>query len=90
MSFQKRKHLIKHFGDVLAAEQEHRHERMGGLWMEMELRRMHEEVSRLRFEMGKSELPIEEVRKVECLAVGHSDYSRKFALYCVELVLDIP
>jgi len=41
-------------------------------------------------ERTRSNLPpccVEMIEKVERLAVGHSDYSSKFALYCAELAL---
>ncbi|MCX4750978.1 hypothetical protein OG455_41590 [Kitasatospora sp. NBC_01287] len=33
-------------------------------------------------------IPISAVEAVEQQAIGHSDYSTKFALYCVELALE--
>ncbi len=29
----------------------------------------------------------EDVRRADCCAAGHTDYSQKFALYCAELAL---
>ena len=46
---------------------------------------MHEAVNRVRADTGLTPLPIEAVTRVENLAVGHSDYSQKYAFYCAEL-----
>jgi len=39
-----------------------------------------------RKSIGKNPIDMNKVIKVENQAVGHFDYSRKFALYCSELV----
>lgn len=47
--------------------------------------RMCESIARACSERRGQAVGIEQVLKVECLASGHSDYHRKFALYCTEL-----
>lgn len=54
-------------------------------WAAYERTRMHEKVNEIRAERGLPVIPVEDVVRVERLAVGHSDYSRKFAFYCAEL-----
>lgn len=56
-------------------------------WIAYELGVMHGMVNQLREELGLPPVGIEQVEAVEQQAVGHSDYSTKFALYCAELVL---
>lgn len=57
-------------------------------WIEYEQQQMTDAVNRLRARAAKLPVTQEAVAKVEQLAVGHSDYAEKFALYCAELVLD--
>jgi hypothetical protein len=54
-------------------------------WAAYERARMHETVNALRSERGLPAVPVEDIVRVERLAVGHSDYSLKFAFYCAEL-----
>lgn len=49
---------------------------------------MHSSVNAERIRMGKSEVELDLIVRVERTALGHIDYVEKFALYCVELVLD--
>ena len=77
--------LIKHFEDVLREASGHRKKRED--WIEFERRAMWNAVNDQRRHRGKNPLPIEEVARVEGLAVGHSDYAHKFAIDCAELVL---
>lgn len=55
------------------------------LWAAYERTRMHETVNDIRAERGLPAVPVEDIVRVERLAVGHSDYSRKFAFYCAEI-----
>jgi hypothetical protein len=55
-------------------------------WARYERNRMHEKVNDLRADLGLPPLPLEDILRAERQAVGHSDYSLKFALYCAELV----
>ncbi|MGA4875798.1 hypothetical protein [Streptomyces lydicamycinicus] len=54
-------------------------------WAAYERARMHEAVNAIRAERDLPAIPVEDFIRVEQLAVGHSDYSRKFAFYCAEL-----
>lgn len=47
--------------------------------------RMCESIARACTERSGQAVDITQVLKVECLAAGHFDYHRKFALYCTEL-----
>jgi hypothetical protein len=79
---------------TLAAAQEERHRRPDLVegpdgpeceWETYERTRMHDTVNAIRAERGLPAASVDEVVRVERLAVGHSDYSRKFAYYCAEL-----
>lgn len=54
-------------------------------WSAFERARMHETVNAIRAERGLPAVPVGDIVRVERMAVGHSDYSLKFALYCAEL-----
>ena len=54
-------------------------------WAAYERARMHETDNAIRADRNLPPVPIEDVVRVERLAVGHSDYSSKFAYYCAEL-----
>lgn len=56
-------------------------------WVVFEREQMHEAVTKERAKLGKGPIPLKEIERVEQLAVGHTDYADKFALYCAELVL---
>lgn len=58
------------------------------VWIEAELKWAAFEVNSRRTAVGKPPLILDEIRRVESSARGHTDYTEKFALYCVELVLD--
>lgn len=79
---------------TLAAAQEQREQRPDLVdgpdgpecgWAAYERARMHEAVNALRADQGKLAVPVEDILRAERLAVGHSDYSRKFAFYCAEI-----
>lgn len=59
-------------------------------WHVHEVNAMTAEINRLRLKQGKEAIPLEAVYRVETQACGHVDYARKFALYCAELVNDVP
>jgi hypothetical protein len=46
---------------------------------------MHEAVNRIRADQGLPAVAVEAICRVEQQAIGHLDYSRKFAFYCAEL-----
>lgn len=80
-----------------AAQRKDRHEiitlgngRTEVAWVIFERDTMFDAVTRERAKLGKGPVAMTEVQRVETMACGHSDYGRKFALYCAELVLDIP
>lgn len=56
-------------------------------WVLFERRTMLDEVNRLRAEKGQTPVTPRDIIKVENQALGHSDYSSKFALYCAEISL---
>ncbi len=56
-------------------------------WITKEREFMLQQVNIERAGLLKSKLSMESIRRVETMAVGHSDYTRKFAIYCAELVL---
>lgn len=59
-------------------------------WITAERRALCEAVNRHRTRLGKSPLTMDDVERVEQQAVGHTDYARKFSLYCTELVEERP
>lgn len=58
-----------------------------GRWHSIRLM-MLTKVNHERALLGKPIVMLETLERRERLAVGHSDYSEKFALYCAELVLE--
>lgn len=87
--------LRDQFRETLATAQAERHLREDVIdgevgWVLYELHAMHQAVTQARAELGKQPLPISAVEAAEQQAVGHSDYSSKFALYCAELVQEQP
>jgi hypothetical protein len=58
-------------------------------WCEYEREVMLGAINKLRDKKGLPLIGLLDVSRVESMAMGHSDYSSKFALYCAELV-DIP
>lgn len=78
----------------LCAEQERRDQHSTpedpGAWILKEREAMLTEVNEHRNNLGKEPLSLEDVERVENRAVGHFDYTQKYALYCTELVEDTP
>lgn len=56
-------------------------------WAVYEREQMLRTVNQERAKLRKQPLLIKEIEQVEQLAIGHTDYGEKFALYCAELVL---
>ena len=56
-------------------------------WATYERNRMHQKVKDLRADLGLPAIPLEDILRAERQAVGHSDYSLKFAFYCAELTV---
>lgn len=74
---------------VLETAQKEREDRSEGLaWIVYERRMMWQAVNRMRHDRGKAPLSMDDVKRVEMMAVGHTDYTQKFAHYCAELVTD--
>jgi len=57
-------------------------------WMIYERETMWKAVNSIRLQRGRPAVSVEEVERVENQAVGHIDYSQKFALYCAKLALE--
>lgn len=56
-------------------------------WAVFEMETMLGAVNKIRTSDGKPAATMDDLWRVEGTAKGHSDYSTKFALYCVELAL---
>lgn len=56
-------------------------------WIAFEQQTMLDAVNRMRAERGRETITLTALLKKESLAVGHIDYSSKFALYCAEMVM---
>lgn len=67
----------------------HRHTFMSMGWWVYEVEEMASKVNQLRAEIDKEPIETEEIARVDSQAGGHSDYSRKFAFYCAEIVHDL-
>lgn len=86
--------LTDKFRATLAEAQKSRPEKRGRTaedeleWVQYEREVMWHLVNEVRAKNGAAPVPIEEVKRVENFAVGHIDYSQKFALYCAELALN--
>jgi len=59
-------------------------------WVVYERQMMLGMVNHLREERGLDDVTIEEIESVESMATGHSDYAKKFALYCADLAVGAP
>ena len=90
---------IMKFKRFLDVEMEKRKERVGEVhceiegrlvprWFILESEAILDEVNRVRGEGGNAKMSMQHYRAKERLAHGHSDYSRKLALYCTELVIE--
>lgn len=56
-------------------------------WVINEIKFMTDAINKVKKENGQTDfVTFADVERVEAEACGHSDYSRKFALYCSELV----
>jgi hypothetical protein len=56
-------------------------------WVEYERKQMLCAINKRRAFLGKPDVTVQQLRRAEDNAFGHSDYSEKFALYCAMLVL---
>lgn len=71
---------------LLCDEAEKRDDRGFDAWVLAEREAMCDAVNKYRARLGKNPITIEDVARVEQMAVGHTDYGTKYALYCTELV----
>lgn len=83
--------LSRRMYDTLTTAQTERRHRQNIIngeleWVRHERQTMHTAVNQARAEHGKPPVPLNAVEHAEDLASGHSDYTRKFAFYCAELV----
>ena len=77
--------LRDHFLKVLSdAQDEHRRKED---WVELEQQALLNAVNKELLAVRKDPITVAFLRRIEQPALGHSDYSSKFALYCAELVL---
>ena len=58
-------------------------------WVIYEREVMLKAINAVRLQRGRPGVTIHEVMRMENCAVGHVDYSRKFALYAAELALEL-
>jgi len=84
--------LTADFLRVLNDAQKHRSERSRWIgdeleWVIYEREVMLQAINAVRLQRKKPRITVEEVYYVEVMAVGHADYSQKFALYCAQLAL---
>lgn len=82
--------IISKFDSALTEAQKFRSEKSKWIdneieWMIYERNVMFELVNQERKLHGLEPVKIEDVLRVENCAAGHSDYTRKFALYCAEM-----
>ena len=85
--------LMGDFLHVLNDAQQHRPEKSKRIgdeleWVIYEREMMLQAVNAVRLQRKQPQITVEEVYRVEELAVGHIDYSEKFALYCAQLALE--
>jgi hypothetical protein len=59
-------------------------------WVLFERQTMLDLTNQERKENNLPPIPIEEIIRAENLAIGHCDYTYKFALYCAEISQDQP
>ncbi len=57
-------------------------------WDRFECEAMLSAVNWVRAKMDKDPITLRRLLRQQAMAVGHIDYSQKFALYCTELVYD--
>jgi len=88
-----RQKLIDHFRSLLAAEQAKRSKREKYVlwgdeevpeWLKAELEMLLREVNAQREARDLKPVQMRDIRRLDTMACGHSDYSLKLALYCVE------
>lgn len=78
-----RRQLLANFREELARAQSQRNSRSD--WVEFERATMLGLVNEERRLRGLPGVSLEDILRVETMAEGHFDYSKKFALYCAEM-----
>lgn len=68
------------------AQKERDKRRVNAGWIDYERNVMHDAVNRLLARVGREPATEQEIRSAESMACGHVDYTKKFALYCAEIV----
>lgn len=90
--------LFEHLQTVLAEAAEHRREREDTVdtatgpepaWVVYEREQMLAVVNAERASRGLSPAAMSAMERVERLACGHSDYAKKYALYCSEIAFGL-
>lgn len=61
--------------------------KMALYWNDFEKLVMYRAVNQFRYSLRKQFIAYKEIERVELMAAGHFDYTKKFALYCAELIL---
>lgn len=85
LNFQARQDAIRKIADALCAEAQHRKGKPLEVWQLNEAKAVHGAVSKVA-EAHQLRVPsLSEVQKAEATAVGHADYTNKWALYAFEL-----
>ena len=83
----KHRDLYKKFLEELKVVQNQRRGVPSEVWVPREREFMLNLINTARSEEGRPPVAIEDVERVETFAMGHVDYTSKFALYCAELVV---
>ena len=73
--------MVRAVGDALAAAQQ---DRSAPDWVERERQVVADEVNRWAISHGWRTITVADVERVEPMAMGHIDYTRKLALYACE------
>ena len=84
--------LVEWFEELLSNAQKERPKRQAYVnrefaWVTYEREVMFDGVNSERAKLGYCPVTLAQLRVAENAATGHTDYVKKFALYCAELVL---
>lgn len=82
--------ILVEFLNVISKERYVRNYYVSGelAWVTFERKSMFDKVNELRGNAGKEPVTIDKICKAEKNATGHSDYYKKFPLYCAEIVAE--
>lgn len=86
----KSKEVFEKFSKILGDEHKKREKRIkdGEDWILLEQQTMQQAVNDIRASLNRPSVSLEDVTRAEIGALGHTDYARKFSLYCAELALE--